>query len=173
MTPTPKATESLQKIMMNLWPVDATAEEWAGHFVYPGAPLEAAYEWVRYIAGEDCDLTQPPELPQPPPELPAEALYVADIALSLNAKRTQVIARVSVRDGLGQPASGVRVDGAWSGVITGGDTRRDTDANGVATFYSSRSSATGSVQFCTTALSRSGSYYAAEKNLEGCDSIAK
>jgi len=172
-SPTPKAGESLQKIMMNLWPVDATAEEWAGRFAYSGYPLEAPYEWVRYIAGEDCDLTQPPEIPEPPPTLPEEALYVADIALGLNAKRTQVVARVSVRDGLGQPAGDVRVSGAWSGLITGGDTARDTDASGVATFYSSRSSARGTVQFCTTSLSRGGSYYEPAANVEVCDSIAK
>jgi beta-glucanase (GH16 family) len=53
--PTPKATESLQKIMMNVWPVDATAAGWAGSFTYPGAPLRAQYEWVRYTPGEDCE----------------------------------------------------------------------------------------------------------------------
>jgi hypothetical protein len=153
--------------------VDATAQECAGRFDKPGYPLEATYEWVRYIAGEDCDLTQPPDTSEPPPALPPEALYVSDIALSLNAKRTQVIARVSIRDGLGRPAGGVRVRGAWSGAITGGDTSRDTDANGVATFYSNRSSATGTVGFCTTALSRGGSYYEPDANLEDCDSIAK
>jgi beta-glucanase (GH16 family) len=51
---TPKAHESLQKIMMNAWPVDATAAGWAGTFVYPGAPLEARYEWVRYDRSVDC-----------------------------------------------------------------------------------------------------------------------
>ena len=30
--PTPKATDSLQKIMMNLWPVDESAADWAGEF---------------------------------------------------------------------------------------------------------------------------------------------
>jgi beta-glucanase (GH16 family) len=54
--PTPKATESLQKIMMNAWPVDQTAAGWAGPFVYPGAPLHAEYEWVRYDSDPNCSV---------------------------------------------------------------------------------------------------------------------
>jgi beta-glucanase (GH16 family) len=61
--PTPKADESLQKIMMNVWPVDETAADWAGMFYYPDAPLYGHYEWVRHIAGDDCDLAAPPDLP--------------------------------------------------------------------------------------------------------------
>jgi endo-1,3-1,4-beta-glycanase ExoK len=52
--PIPKATQSLQKIMMNVWPVDDTAASWAGTFVYPGSPLRAEYEFVRYTSGENC-----------------------------------------------------------------------------------------------------------------------
>jgi beta-glucanase (GH16 family) len=52
--PLPKATQSLQKIMMNVWPVDYTAELWAGTFTYPGRPLHGEYEFVRYTKGEDC-----------------------------------------------------------------------------------------------------------------------
>jgi beta-glucanase (GH16 family) len=52
--PTPKAVESLHKIMMNVWPVDSTASGWAGTFVYPGSPLQAKYEWVRYDASPGC-----------------------------------------------------------------------------------------------------------------------
>nr|BFE70671.1 beta-glucanase [Actinoplanes digitatis] len=36
-----------QRIMMSLWPgIDADA--WLGAFSYPGAPLTARYDWVRY-----------------------------------------------------------------------------------------------------------------------------
>jgi len=52
--PTPKAAESLHKIMMNVWPVDSTASGWAGTFVYPVSPLQAKYEWVRYDASPGC-----------------------------------------------------------------------------------------------------------------------
>jgi endo-1,3-1,4-beta-glycanase ExoK len=52
--PTPKAAESLHKVMMNVWPVDSTASGWAGVFAYPGSPLQAKYEWVRYDANPGC-----------------------------------------------------------------------------------------------------------------------
>jgi hypothetical protein len=107
--PTPKATESLQKIMVNVWPVDETAALWVGQLRYPGAPLHAEYQWIRHIA------------------------------LTLDARATQVIARVSVVDGIGRTVSGAVVKGQWSGVIVSGDTARTTDAGGIAVFYSSRS----------------------------------
>jgi beta-glucanase (GH16 family) len=59
---TPKPVESYQKIMMNLWPVDATAADWAGAFAYEGVRL-AQYEWVRYDRDPRCDFTFPDETP--------------------------------------------------------------------------------------------------------------
>jgi beta-glucanase (GH16 family) len=170
--PTPKATESLQKIMVNAWPVDETAVLWAGQFVYPGAPLRASYEWVRHIAGADCSLLDPPANPQPPSG-DATRMHVQAIGLSLDSKRTQVIARVGVVDGLGRPVAGVAVSGNWSGAITSGDTYRTTDATGTATFYSSRSRSAGTVGFCVASLSHSSLAYDAGGNLETCDSITK
>lgn len=127
--PTPRATESLQKIMVNAWPVDETAVLWAGRFQYPGTPLHASYEWVRYIAGADCSLLQPPQESQPSPG-EAATLSVRDIAPTLHSRATQVIAWVSVADGLGRPVSGAAVSGRWSGTISTGDTARTTDAAG-------------------------------------------
>ena len=98
--PTPKATESLQRIMVNAWPVDETAELWAGRFEYRGTPLGAPYEWIRHVAGADCDLTLPPA-EAPPPSGEPGTLSVLGIDLALNAQATQVIARVSVVDGGG------------------------------------------------------------------------
>lgn len=58
LNPTPKATDSLHKIMMNAWPVDESASLWAGAFAYPGMPLDAQYEWVRYDAAVNtCGFT--------------------------------------------------------------------------------------------------------------------
>ena len=51
MTPTPKATESLQKIMMNLWP-GTGVDSWLNAFTYPGVPLYAEYDWVSFTPGE-------------------------------------------------------------------------------------------------------------------------
>ena len=171
--PTPKAGDSLQKIMMNVWPVDATAQGWAGTFVYPGYPLHGDYDWIRYTAGEDCNITDPP--PSPPPSPPGDPtlLHVDGIDMSLNKRGDQVIARVSVVNGNSVPVSGVTVNGVWSGVITGGDTARTTDAGGVATFYSGRSRTAGSVSFCVTGITGEAMSYDPEADLEFCDTISK
>jgi beta-glucanase (GH16 family) len=171
--PTPKATESLHKIMMNVWPVDSSASGWAGTFVYPGAALQGVYDWVRYTAGDECQIAEPPVPPPPPPPGDPTKLHVSDLALALNARATQVIAKATIVDGNGQVVQGATVTGAWSGVITGGDTIRVTDATGAATFYSQRSSAAGSVTFCVTNVAASGYSYASGSNAETCDVIRK
>jgi len=170
--PTPKATESLQKIMVNAWPVDETAALWAGQFRYPGTPLHAEYQWIRHIAGSACSLAEPPAEP-PPPSGNASTVSIRDIALTLDARATQVIARVSVVDGLGRAVSGAAVKGQWSGVIVSGDTERTTDAGGTAVFYSSRSRTPGSVRFCVLDVGASGLTYAAPDNVEDCEVITK
>ena len=171
--PTPRATDSLQKIMMNLWPVDETASGWAGAFGYPGSPLRAQYQWVRYTSGENCEIGLPPSEPTlPPPGDPATA-HVADIAMSLNSRATQAISRVSIVDGLGRPVAGASVTGSWSGVITSGDGSRVTDSGGVATFYSSRSRSSGSVTFCVDGVSLAGMTYDSDLDKESCATIAK
>jgi len=169
--PTPKAGDSLQKIMMNVWPVDTTAAGWAGAFVYPGYSLHGVYDWVRYTAGEDCAIADPPPAPLPPGD-PA-LMHVNGIAMSLNARGDQVITRVGVVDGGGQAVPGATVHGAWSGVITGGDTTRNTDAGGVATFYSRRSRSAGSVTFCVKGITGGAKTYDPTADVETCDSIGK
>ena len=170
--PTPKVADSLQRIMVNAWPVDGTASGWAGTFDYPGAPLHASYEWVRHIEGEDCSLLEAP-VHVPPPSGSAAQMMIQDVALSLAARDTQVVARVSVVDGLGRPVAGAAVEGAWSGVLSSGDTRRTTDPLGVATFYSSRSRDRGGVTFCVSDVTMEGMSFATEASVETCDSIAK
>ncbi|HSJ05644.1 MAG TPA: family 16 glycosylhydrolase [Longimicrobiales bacterium] len=171
--PTPSAAESLQKIMMNVWPVDATASAWAGTFVYPGEPLTAEYQWVRFVRGEGCTFDNPPVEAEPPPAGDPAALLVAAVSLELTARNMQVVARVSVIDGAGRPAAGATVDGAWSGVITAGDTRRTTGTDGVATFYSARSKSSGQVTFCVTGVARAGSAYEPADNVVTCSTISK
>ena len=172
---TPQETDSLQKIAMNLWPVDSTASGWAGSFTYPGEPLRAQYQWVRYERGESCTMGASVNDPGPPPPPSGDAskLHVRDIALELAARGTQVIARVSVVDGLGQPVAGAAVSGTWSGTITSGDTLRDTDAGGLATFYSSRTRTSGTVDFCVANVSLAGRTYDAATNVESCSTILK
>jgi hypothetical protein len=171
--PTPKAGESLHKIMMNLWAVDSTAAGWAGTFRYPGTPLHARYEWVRHAAGESCEIAGAPVEPPLPPPGSASAMHVQAIVMSLDSRATQAIARVTVVDGLGQPVSAATVTGAWSGAITSGDGSRVTDAAGTATFYSSRTRSPGTVNFCVTGIAAAGKTYDSAANLETCEAIAK
>jgi len=169
--PTPKATESLQKVMMNLWPVDGSAAAWAGTFTYPGTPLRARYQWVRHIPGEDCSLATPPGEPPPPGPGEAGTIRVDDIAMSSNSRGTQAIAMVYVVDDAGRPVEGATVLGQWSGAASGGDGSRVSGADGLATFYSSRSRTGGEVTFCVTGVALTGKTYDPSANLETCASV--
>jgi hypothetical protein len=100
-------------------------------------------------------------------------MSLRDIALSLDSRATQVIARVNVVDGLGRPVPGAAVAAAWSGVITTGDTARSTDATGTATFYSSRTRSPGTVNFCVGGVTAGGLDYTPGDNLETCDAVTK
>lgn len=173
--PTPKATDSLQKVMMNLWPVDSSATAWAGEFAYPGAPLRAQYQWVRYSTLDDCQIGSTPDdpPPPPPPDDDASSMHLLGIAMSLASRNAQVIARASVVDGLGHPVVGASVTGTWSGVISSGDGERAADGNGIATFYSSRTRSPGNVEFCVTGISLLGMSYDASANTGSCNSITK
>jgi len=173
--PIPKADQSLQKVMVNAWPVDETAELWAGVFQYPGRALHASYDWIRHIAGSDCELDTAPVDPpsEPPPDGDPATLHVDGIALRLDARSTQVIAAVTIVDGTGQPASGTAVSGEWSGLIIGGDSARTTGGDGVATFYSARSRAAGEVRFCVTGVARDGFQYEPSADLASCETIVK
>jgi beta-glucanase (GH16 family) len=170
--PTPKTSDSLQKIMANVWPVDVTAADWAGDFVDPGQPLTATYEWVRFTQGEDCHLAEPLPLPLPEPGDPS-ALQITDIVLSLEGRGRQVKAQVMVVDGLGQPSSGATVKAAWSGAVTSGDTSRQTDATGTATFFSSRSNRSGDVLFCVETIDKRGTWFDAAASQTRCAVIRK
>ena len=64
------------------------------------------------------------------------------------------------------------VTGAWSGVITKGDTSRVTGADGLATFYSARSRTAGTVEFCVIDIAQADSDYKPDAGKE-CHSIEK
>jgi beta-glucanase (GH16 family) len=167
---TPKATDSLHKIMMNLWPVDETASLWAGVFAYTG-PLNSRYEWVRYIAGENCSF--PVDPPVQPPTGDATKMHVLSVSMALNSRSTQVIAKATIVDGLGRAVPGVTVRGAWYDAITAGDTSRTADSSGVATFYSSQSRVTGKVTFCVTGVSGGSLTYDPAYTLPVCSLVMK
>jgi hypothetical protein len=170
--PTPGPADSLQKIMMNVWPVDETAVSWAGTFSYAGQPLHGVYDWIRYAAGEDCSIAAPPVSPPPPDGDPAR-MHVGSIELGLSKRGDQVIAHVGVENGTGSPVAGATVNGTWSGVISNGDGTRTTDADGIATFYSGRSRSAGSVTFCVTGVSGADMSYDPSADSETCDTISK
>ena len=118
-----------------------------------------------------------PEAPSPPPPPPppggSDTIYALDVQLSLNKRATQAIAQVTVRDGAGQPVENAEVQGQWSGIITKGDTSRDTDASGVATFYSARSRGSGQVEFCVTNMALAGYTYDEGANVVTCNTVTK
>lgn len=93
--------------------------------------------------------------------------------MALSKRGDQVIAQVLITNGLGQAQPDVVVDAAWSGLISGGDTRRTTNSEGVATFYSARSRNSGTVSFCVTGITGLGQTYFPAQNTETCDAISK
>jgi endo-1,3-1,4-beta-glycanase ExoK len=172
--PTPKTSDSLHKIMMNFWPADSTASAWAGTFVYPGTPLNAQYDWVRYTAGENCIISAtPPPTQTPPPNGDPTKMHISTIAMALASRNSQATASVTVLDGAGNPVVGATVNGVWSGLVTNGDGSKATGTNGTALFYSGRSSASGTFMFCVTSIIKGGMTYDAAANTETCDSISK
>ncbi len=172
--PTPKTSDSLQKLMVNLWPVDSTATAWAGTFVYPGTALTASYDWLRYTAGESCSMgITPPPGPTPTPTGSASVIHVQSLLMALASRNSQATAKVTVLDGTGKPVSGAAVTGKWSGLVTNGDGSKTTGTDGTALFYSGRSSNSGTFTFCVTSVTKAGASYDAAANLETCDSISK
>jgi beta-glucanase (GH16 family) len=172
--PTPKTSDALHKIMVNLWPVDSTASGWAGTFVYPGTPLVAKYDMLRYIAGESCTLNDTPApTPSPTPAGSTSAMHVQSISMALASRNTQATAKVIVLDGAGNPVSGAVVTGKWSGLVTTGDGSKTSAADGSALYYSGRSSSSGNFTFCVTGITKAGMTYLPSANLETCDSISK
>jgi len=158
---TPKVTDSLQKIMMNVWPVDSTAAGWAGTFVYPGAPVTGLYDWTKYVSGETCTVGKPTDV------------HVQAITQAVITQKTQVTSKITVLDGKGLPVQSASVTGVWSGVITSGGTVGLTDSTGSVTLTSAKSSTAGKVTFCVSKVAAAGLTYAAGANLATCSTITK
>ncbi|MEX8519195.1 MAG: family 16 glycosylhydrolase [Leptothrix sp. (in: b-proteobacteria)] len=158
---TPKVTDSVQKIMMNVWPVDSTAAGWAGTFVYPGAPVTGMYDWTKYVSGETCTVSKPTDV------------HVQAITQAVITQKTQVTSKITVLDGKGLPVPSASVTGVWSGVITSGGTVGLTDSTGSVTLTSAKSSTAGKVTFCVSSIAAAGLSYAAGANLATCSSITK
>ena len=168
--PTPKAVDSLHKIMMNVWPVDSTAAGWAGTFIYPGTPLTGQYDWIKYTSGEDCAVSVPETV-----GTAITDLHVQGITMAIINKKTQVSSRITVLNGQGQPVQSAAVTGAWSGAINSGATQGLTDSAGAVTLTSAtvKANTTGNVTFCVSSIAAAGMSYVSAANLETCHTIAK
>jgi beta-glucanase (GH16 family) len=162
LAPTPKVTDSLHKIMLNVWPVDSTATAWAGTFSYPTTtPVTGMFDWVKFVSGETCTVSKPTDV------------HVHAITQAVTNLKTQVTSKITVLDGKGLPVQSASVTGAWSGVITSGGTVGLTDSTGSVTLTSAKSSTAGKVTFCVSKVAAAGLTYAAGANLATCSSITK
>ncbi|HUT37670.1 MAG TPA: PKD domain-containing protein [Planctomycetota bacterium] len=103
----------------------------------------------------------------------SQVVFVHAIDLRLISTRSGMVveARVRVVNGAGQPAAGVAVSGAWSGIVSG-RASATTDATGTAIFASRATKKRGTATFTVTALARAGYLYDPGSNLETRDSIA-
>ncbi|GAA4889095.1 family 16 glycosylhydrolase [Ferrimonas pelagia] len=178
--PTPKVTDSTQKIMMNLWPVDNTAYSWAGQLIYPGEPLLAGFRNVRFEAGEACQITvnngggDGGDGSDGGDDSVALSVSVAELTLQMNRRGTQAQAQVRVHNDLGEAVSNAIVTGQWQGLVTDGDTQRSTDNSGTAQFYSRRSrESSGDFTFCVTSVQAPGLSYEAAANHQTCATVSK
>ena len=149
------------KVMMNLWTGEGV-DAWMGAFHY-GGPVFALYDSVRFT----------PEGSAPPPAQ-GPVVHVASNGLVVlkSGTRYQGLASVRIVDAAGAGVAGVTVEGGWSGATTTGNTAVKTDANGLALFYSSRSTSTGPFTFCVSNVSGAGARYDPAQNTSTCSSAS-
>jgi PKD repeat protein len=110
------------------------------------------------------------------PVVTLAAMKVGDIAMSLSSTsstaRARAYATVTVLDGNGQPLSGAKVTGRWSGVVSG-NVSGTTASNGSIRLQSGTTRSRGTFTFTVTGVTRSGSTYDASLNTETSDSITR
>ncbi|MCD9024984.1 beta-glucanase [Cohnella silvisoli] len=99
-------------IMVNLWSGAGPAEVWTGPFVYPGAPVRAYYDWIKFTPASDL----------PPPQVDGTGLtakYYDNMDFtSLKATRTD--ATVNFDWGYGSPMTSMGADTfsvRWTGKV--------------------------------------------------------
>jgi beta-glucanase (GH16 family) len=165
--PTPKAADSLQKIMMNVWPVDGTAAGWAGTFVYPGAPLVGSYDSIRFASGENCAVSLPATVGWAPAEI-----HIQNMVPALINSSSQVTSKVTVVNGRGLPIQTAAVTGSFSGAVNG-TAQGLTDSSGAVTLTSPKSTAAGNATFCVTQIIAAGLTYVSGANARTCVTIVK
>ncbi|WP_413110389.1 family 16 glycosylhydrolase [Thaumasiovibrio sp. DFM-14] len=163
--PLPKVTDGAHKIMLNTWPVDSSASEWAGPFTYPGHTVEGHFRNVKFSKDSTCQFNLTPTT--------TPTLHLSDFSVALNNRRaTQAVAIVEVSDENNQLMQNVTVRGIWSGAISSGDNEKQTDSTGSAEFYSHRSkNPNGFYEFCITELFIEGYNWSMADNSQVCSRV--
>jgi endo-1,3-1,4-beta-glycanase ExoK len=149
------------KVMMNLWTGEGV-DAWMGAFQYTG-PVFALYDSVSFT---------PEESAPPPTQGPVVHVGSNSLVVLKSGSRYQGLASVRIVDAAGVGVAGVTVEGGWSGATTTGNTAVTTDVNGLALFYSSRSTATGPFTFCVSKVSGSGVRYDPTLNTSTCSTAS-
>lgn len=105
---------------------------------------------------------------------PVQTVHVADIAMSLAAKRgaAQGKAVVTVKNANGVAISGATVSGTWSGIVTGSASGATTSGGSVS-FTSASTKKYGALTFTVTAVTAAGYTYTPAANTESADSITR
>ncbi|WP_298445336.1 family 16 glycosylhydrolase [uncultured Ferrimonas sp.] len=143
--PLPKASDTTQRIMMNLWPVDYTAEIWAGAFVYPAAPLTAAYRNLSYRPGANCNLDS---------SAISASLATLEIQPTRNSKR--LIVTATIVDDRGQPLENVELFGQWQGDALSQPSSGYSNRQGKVRLRSDRVGTINQASFCVTEAQLNG-----------------
>jgi serralysin len=103
---------------------------------------------------------------------PALVMHVGSITMSLLTASSGTSARATVRilNASGQPVSGARVSGNWTGLVKSSSSAV-TDANGNAVLTSRASKKKGTFTITVSGVTRSGSTYNPSANVETTKSI--
>jgi len=95
-----------------------------------------------------------------------------DMSLSVSGKNRTATAIVTIVNHHGNPVSGARVSGKWSGAVSK-NVQGTTNASGKVTFKSPATSAkTGTITFTVTNVTASGYAYDPSLNVETSDSVS-
>ena len=101
--------------------------------------------------------------------------HVGNINMGLKVQKNgmaRASALVSVLGSNGQPLAGATVTGRWSGIVSG-DVSASSASNGVASFSSPTTRASGTMVFTVTGITLAGYQYQPTLNTETSDSITR
>lgn len=110
------------------------------------------------------------------PAVTTPIVRVGDIAMTLSSTsltaQVRAFATVTVRDRNGNLVPGARVNGSWSGIVSG-SVNGITGSSGTVRLFSTGTRSRGTFVFTVTGIESSGSTYDASLNTETSDSITR